>query len=103
VSFPEAALGTTLRVPTLDGTVTLRVPPGTPSGRTFRVRGRGAPKRASGKGDLLVTVEVAVPRNMSAQAKDALRNYRAAQPDDPRPHITAAAGGAARQAGDGDG
>ena len=103
VSFPEAALGTTLRVPTLDGTVTLRIPPGTPSGRTLRVRGRGAPKRGGGHGDLLVTVEVAVPQHMSAQAKEALRSYRAAQSDDPRPHITAASGDAPRRSEPGNG
>ena len=102
LTFPEAALGTTLRVPTLDGTVSLRIPPGTPSGRTLRVRGRGAPKRGGGHGDMLVTVEVAVPQHLSAQAKEALRTYRAAQPDDPRPHITAAAG-ATHHAEHGDG
>ena len=63
ITFAEAALGATVRVPTLDGAVTLRIPAGTPSGKTFRVRGRGAPT-PSGAGDLLVTVEVAVPANM---------------------------------------
>ena len=43
VTFPEAALGTTITVPTLDGKVTLKVPPGTQSGRVLRVRGRGVP------------------------------------------------------------
>ncbi len=89
ITFPEAVLGTTLRVPTLDGAVSLKVPPGTPSGRTLRVRGRGVPKK-HGHGDLLVTVEVAVPANLTAEARDALEKYAAAQPDDPRPHITAA-------------
>jgi molecular chaperone DnaJ len=92
VTFPEAALGTTLRVPTLDGAVSLRVPEGTPSGRTLRVRGRGLPKRGGGAGDLLVTVEVAVPQHLSSDAREALQRYGAAQPDDPRPRITAAAG-----------
>ena len=64
VTFPEAALGTTVRVPTMDGSVTLKIPAGTASGRTFRVRGRGVPKRSGGAGDLLVTVEVAVPKNL---------------------------------------
>jgi molecular chaperone DnaJ len=92
ITFPEAALGTTLRVPTLDGPVSLKVPPGTPSGRTLRVRGRGVPKRGGGRGDLLVTVEVAVPQAMSAQAREALQHYGAAQSDDPRPHISAVVG-----------
>ena len=60
ITFAEAALGTTLTVPTLDGTVSLKVPAGTASGRTLRVRGRGVPGKGSA-GDLLVTLEVAVP------------------------------------------
>lgn len=90
VTFPEAALGTTLRVPTLDGSVALKVPVGTTSGRTLRVRGRGVGKRAGGSGDLLVTLEVAVPQNMSSAARDALHAYAAQQLDDPRPAITQA-------------
>lgn len=63
VSFTELALGSTLSVPTLDGTVGVRVPKGTADGRILRVRGRGVPKRSGGSGDLLVTVKVAVPPN----------------------------------------
>jgi molecular chaperone DnaJ len=88
VTFPEAALGTTVRVPTLDRSVTLKVPPGTASGRTFRVRGRGVPKRTGGAGDLLVTVDVAVPANLTPEARELLEKYAFAQPDDPRPGIT---------------
>jgi molecular chaperone DnaJ len=89
ISYPEAALGTTLRVPTLDGAVSLKVAPGTPSGRTLRVRGRGvASKRRTG--DLLVTVEVAVPQRLSPEAIEALEKYAAVQDADPRPQITAA-------------
>jgi molecular chaperone DnaJ len=95
VTFPEAALGTTVRVPTMDGAVTLKIPAGTASGRTFRVRGRGVPKRSGGAGDLLVTAEVAVPKNLPADAKETLEKYAAAQPDDPRPQITAAVDGRA--------
>ncbi|HEU0104441.1 MAG TPA: molecular chaperone DnaJ [Mycobacteriales bacterium] len=84
VTFPEAALGAEVKVPTPDGAaVTLRLPPGTASGRTFRVRGRGVPKK-SGAGDLLVTVEVAVPARLPQAAADALRAYAEALPDDPR-------------------
>jgi molecular chaperone DnaJ len=90
ITYPEAALGTTLRVPTLDGSVALKVPAGTASGRTFRVRGRGIAKRGGGTGDLLVTVDVAVPQKLSADAREALEKYAAAQADDPRPRITAA-------------
>jgi molecular chaperone DnaJ len=101
ITFSEAALGMTLRVPTLDGSVALRVPAGTPSGRTLRARGKGAPKRGGGAGDLLVTVEVAVPQNMTGDAKDALAKYAAAQSDDPRPTITAALARGARSSGSG--
>ena len=95
VTFPEAALGTTVRVPTMDGAVTLKIPAGTASGRTFRVRGRGVPRRSGGAGDLLITAEVAVPKNLPADAREALEKYAAAQPDDPRPHVTAAVDGRA--------
>ena len=88
LTFPEAALGTTVRVPTLDRPVTLKIPAGTASGRTFRVRGKGVPRRAGGAGDLLVTVDVAVPRALGAEAREALEKYATAQPDDPRPQIT---------------
>jgi molecular chaperone DnaJ len=89
ITLPEAALGTTLRVPTLDGAVSLKVAAGTPSGQTLRVRGRGF-RTGKHTGDLLVTVEVAVPKRMSAEAREALEKYAAAQDDDPRPQITAA-------------
>jgi molecular chaperone DnaJ len=89
VGFAEAALGTTLRVPTLDGSVGLKVSAGTPNGRTLRVRGRGVPKK-NGAGDLLVTVEVAVPSVLDADAKAALEQFAATQTADPRPNITAA-------------
>jgi molecular chaperone DnaJ len=84
VTFPEAALGAQVSVPTLDGPVTLKVPPGTGSGRTFRVRGRGV----AGKGDLLVTVEVAVPQKLSKEAEKALEAFAAAAPDNPRAHLS---------------
>ena len=96
ITFPEAALGTTVRVPTMDGAVTLKIPAGTASGRTFRVRGRGVPRRGgSSTGDLLVTVEVAVPKNLPADAREALEKYAAAQPDDPRPQVSAVVDGRA--------
>jgi molecular chaperone DnaJ len=84
VSFAEAALGTTLTVPTLDGPVSLKVPPGTASGRTFRVRGRGVPGKGS-PGDLLVGVEVAVPARLTPGAREAIEKLAAELPDDPRP------------------
>lgn len=77
VTFPEAALGAEVEVPTLQaGSVKLRVPAGTPNGRTFRVRGRGISKSNGEHGDLLVTIEVQVPSRLSQSAKDALASYR---------------------------
>ena len=89
ITFPEAALGTTLTVPTLDGTVSLKVPPGTASGRTLRVRGRGVPGKAR-TGDLLVTLEVAVPVRVTPEQRELLEKLAVAMDEDPRPHVTAA-------------
>jgi molecular chaperone DnaJ len=87
ITYPEAALGADIAVPTVDGEhVTIRVPAGTRSGRTFRVRGRGVAGPRS-KGDLLVTVEVAVPQNMTDAERDALRAYAASIPESPRAHL----------------
>lgn len=90
ITFAEAVRGVDLRVPTLDGAVTVRVPPGTPSGRTLRVRGRGVPRRTGVTGDLLVTVEVTVPGHLSEEARRALDEYAASAPPAPREHIEAA-------------
>jgi len=90
VTFAELALGTTLEVPTLDGKVTLRVPPGTASGRVLRVRGKGIVRRDGQAGDLLVTLQVSVPAKLDAAAQAALETYASATAgDDPRPELTA--------------
>ena len=86
ITFPEAALGANVSVPTLDGDpVTVKIPAGTPSGRTLRVRGKGFRRGDASRGDLLVTVDVAVPQRIDGGAKDALHAYREATADhDPR-------------------
>ena len=77
ITFAEAALGTTLKVPTLDGaTVRLKVPAGTPSGRALRVKGRGV-QTATATGDLLVSVQVVVPQKLSKKDKQALESFAA--------------------------
>ncbi|WP_131742567.1 molecular chaperone DnaJ [Actinomadura roseirufa] len=77
VTFPEAALGAEIRVPTFQGQpVTLRLPESTPNGRTFRVKGRGAPRRDGTKGDLLVTVDIQVPQKLDEQTREALAKLR---------------------------
>ena len=81
VSFAEAALGAQIDVPTLDGrTVRLKVPAGTPSGRTLRVKGHGI-ESPQGTGDLLVTVQVAVPQKLSDKARAAVEAFDAATAD----------------------
>ena len=90
VTFPELALGATITVPTLDGKVSLRVPPGTASGRTLRVRGKGITRANGTAGDLLATVQVVVPSQLNAEARKALQAYAAATADhDPRAELNA--------------
>jgi molecular chaperone DnaJ len=86
ITYPEAALGATVTVPTLDQPVTLKLPPGTTSGRTFRVKGHGIPADR-GAGDLLVTVEVAVPQKLSDAEREAVEALAAAETDSPRRHM----------------
>ncbi|HST82416.1 MAG TPA: DnaJ C-terminal domain-containing protein [Kineosporiaceae bacterium] len=75
ITFPEAVLGTEIEVPTPDGgRVRLKVPPGTPSGRTLRARGRGVVTTKK-TGDLLVTLQVAVPQRVDGKAKEALQAF----------------------------
>lgn len=76
VTFTEATLGAEITIPTLAGpNVKLRVPPGTPNGRTMRVRGKGARKPDGSLGDLLVTLNVQVPDGLTDDAKRALQEY----------------------------
>ena len=95
VTFSEAALGSQIAVPTPRGSsVTVKIPAGTSNGRTFRVRGKGIRGKDGKNGDLLVTVEVAVPQNMSDQAREALQAYAdLTGEEDPRKDLTAMAGG----------
>src|ERR687891_396730 len=87
VTFPEAALGANVKVPTLNGAVTLKIPSGTSQGRTFRVRGRGAPKRGGGKGDLLVTVQVEIPSRLSKDERELLERFRETHRASPRSRL----------------
>ena len=86
ITFAEAALGAEITVPTLDGTVVLRVPPGTKSGSKFRVKGRGVADE-KGAGDLLVTVEVAVPTKLSPAQREAIEALATASTESPRTHL----------------
>ncbi|GAA1125147.1 DnaJ C-terminal domain-containing protein [Arthrobacter flavus] len=92
VSFPEAALGAQIDVPTLTGeTVKVKVPAGTPSGRTLRVKGRGV-RTAKATGDLLVTIDVVVPQKLNKDAEAAVEAFAAATGDaNPRAGLAAKA------------
>ncbi|MET7305016.1 molecular chaperone DnaJ [Embleya sp. NPDC005575] len=96
VTFPEAALGAEVTVPTLGGIpVTLKLPAGTGNGRTLRVRGRGAARKDGTRGDLLVTIEVTVPQQLNDKAREALEAFREATiAHDPRADLLDAAKGA---------
>ncbi len=77
VTFPEAALGADIPVPTLSGDeVTLRLPAGTANGKTLRIKGRGITRKDGATGDLLVTIEVSVPQRVDGKAKKALETYQ---------------------------
>ena len=93
ITFAEAVLGGTIQVPTLGGDpVKLKVAPGTPNGRVLRVKGKGVVTEKQ-SGDLLASVEVAVPSHVSPQAEELLKQFVAELPDeDPRAEILLKAG-----------
>jgi molecular chaperone DnaJ len=85
VTYPEAALGATIEVPTPDGKVTVKVKPGTEDGTLLRVKGKGAPKlKGSGKGDLLARVKLTVPKKMSKGEREAVEALGKATRENPR-------------------
>jgi molecular chaperone DnaJ len=75
VAVHEAALGTKIDVPTLEGAARLRIPPGTQSGQRFRLRERGVPSRDGRKGDLIVELRVVLPRLLDERSKELLREF----------------------------
>ncbi len=93
VTFTEAALGATIQVPVLGGSpVKLKVAPGTPSGRTLRVKGKGV-QLGNKQGDLLATIEVVVPAHLPAKAKQLLEKFEEELPEeDPRADLLSRAG-----------
>jgi len=98
VTFAEAALGAEIEVPVpRGGTVNMRIPAGTTTGRTFRIKGKGIRGKEGKNHDVLAAVEVSVPQNLSADAKSALEAYAAATVDhDPRKDIYALGGKSAK-------
>lgn len=87
LTFTEAALGAKVEVPTIDGSVTVKVPAGSNSGKVLRVKGRGAPRQRGGTGDLLVKLNVEVPQKLSKSHKDLLRRLAELDDDSPRRHL----------------
>ena len=85
VTMAEAALGATVRVPTPEGSVNLKVPAGTQDGRLLKIKGKGAPKLgASGRGDLLARIDVLTPQDLSGEQKDLLKKFAESRKEDPR-------------------
>lgn len=77
LGFPELALGTEIDVPTLEGTASVKIPPGTQPGTVFRLRGRGMPRMRLGKGDELVEVLIRVPTKLTNRQKELLKEFSA--------------------------
>lgn len=87
ITYTEAVLGTKLDVPTLNGSLKLKIPAGTQSGKTFRVRGKGVTPERGRAGDLLVTVQVAVPQKVSKAEKKLLEELEEQRDQDLREHL----------------
>jgi len=91
ITVSEAALGTKIEVPTIDGKAVLRIPPGTQSGQKFRLREKGAPSiRGQGRGNQIVEIQVVVPRVADERSKEILRELARLNPENPRAHLLGA-------------
>jgi molecular chaperone DnaJ len=87
ITFAEAALGAQVKVPTLDGPVTVKVPAGTQPGKTVRVRGRGIAPAKGEPGDLLVTFDVEIPKHLTDEQRQAVETLQGAFGENPRSHL----------------
>jgi molecular chaperone DnaJ len=86
VSFAQAALGTELNIPTLEGEQSLKIPEGTQSGAVFRIRNRGVPVlNGRGKGDLYVEVKVQTPMKLNKRQRELLQELETSHPTDNKP------------------
>ncbi|MDQ3016452.1 MAG: molecular chaperone DnaJ [Bacteroidota bacterium] len=89
ISFPDAAIGTSVDIPTLSGPVKIKIPPGTPSGKIFRLNGKGLPSvQAYGKGDQLIYVDIWTPKKLSDDEKAILEKLKASPNFKPQPSKT---------------
>jgi DnaJ-class molecular chaperone len=88
VTAPEAALGTTLEVPTLRGKVSMKIPPATSSGRTFRLPGYGMPRlKGGGAGDQLVSVKIVMPSDVTPAERELYEKLKGLRTDNPRAYL----------------
>jgi DnaJ-class molecular chaperone len=88
VTVPEAMFGSEIRVPTFSGEVTVKIPPGSQSGKKMRLRGRGAPSlKGAGKGDLYLILKVVLPESNNAEARAAAERMKAAYAQDVRADV----------------
>jgi len=87
ISFPDAAFGTQVEVPTIDGRAKIKIPPGTQSGKIFRLKGKGFPEvQGYGKGDQLIQVNVWTPQHLNAEEKAALEKMNDSENFKPNPN-----------------
>ncbi|MGB4654465.1 MAG: molecular chaperone DnaJ [Bacteroidales bacterium] len=87
ISVPDAALGSSVEVPTLDGKVRIKVEAGTQPGKLLRLKGKGLPKlNAFGKGDLIVTINTWIPKNLTKEEKELLEKLRNSENFKPQPN-----------------
>jgi DnaJ-class molecular chaperone len=88
ITAPEAALGSQVEVPTLRGRVSMKVPPATSSGRTFRLPGYGLPRgKGGGSGDQLVVVKVVMPGEITPAERELYEKLKALRSDNPRAYL----------------
>jgi molecular chaperone DnaJ len=88
ITAPEAALGTSIEVPTLRGKVSMKVPPATSSGRTFRLPGYGMPRlKGGGAGDQFVAVKIAMPSELTSEERELYEKLKALRSDNPRAYL----------------
>lgn len=88
LTIPEAALGTEVRVPTLKGMVSMKIPPETSTGKTFRLPGYGMPHlKGDGAGDQYVRIKVVVPSGLSARERQLFEELARLRPENPRAHL----------------
>jgi molecular chaperone DnaJ len=86
ISIPDAAMGTSIEIPTLEGKARIKVPPGTQSGKVMRLKGKGLPDvNAYGTGDLLVSINVWTPTNLSREERDMMEKLMRSENFKPHP------------------